>query len=251
MAKPKAAKKERRPVVAYEPKGYTPKEITQKILTTNLFENLSLDPAYVPNMFVSNVLQRSLARMTAQGPKGPVVVKATPEGNLAVVSRGGAFDDYERQDYTFVISGAERTTDGTTANRLVDSSENFITQGIKQGDAVFNTTDSTLSYVVSAHNGYLILEDDIFISGENYKLYPCKDFTLSRQVERIDIFTYNGKVDYQITRDLVKALGAKIPLFEDSFYSLDFYTRKIRATPVNIPTTATRSTIFGWFRAEE
>lgn len=49
-------------------------------------------------------------------------------------------------------------------------------------------------------------------------------------MERIDIFTYDGRVDYQLTRDLVKAYGPKIELFEDSFYSLDFYTRKVKAT---------------------
>jgi hypothetical protein len=41
-------------------------------------------------------------------------------------------------------------------------------------------------------------------------------------------------VDYQITRDLVKDYGAKIQLFEDSFYSLDFYTRRVKGTLVSI-----------------
>lgn len=56
------------------------------------------------------------------------------------------------------------------------------------------------------------------------------DFTFSQQVERIDIFTYDGKCDYQLTRDLIKAYGHKIELFSDSFYSLDFYTHRVRCT---------------------
>jgi len=57
-----------------------------------------------------------------------------------------------------------------------------------------------------------------------------KEFTFSQQVERIDIFTYDGKCDYQLTRDLVKAYGDKIELFSDSFYSLDFYTHRVKCT---------------------
>jgi hypothetical protein len=72
------------------------------------------------------------------------------------------------------------------------------------------------------------------------------ELTFTQQVERIDIFTYGGVVDYQLTRDLVKAYGAKIELFEDSFYSLDFYTRKVQATLVSISgivSGATTSTV--------
>jgi len=183
MAKPLPKKKARRPATTYEPRGYEPKRIFQKIQSENLFENLSLDPKAVPWMFIENVIQRVFARIVAQGPYGPVVAKATPDGSLAVVQRGGAFDDYERQDHTFAAAA------------------------------------------------------------------EVHEFTFSRQVSRIDIFTYNGKVDYELTRDLVKAYGAKIPLFEDSFYSLDFYTQKVRATCVTFAgATPTRSTIFGWFR---
>jgi len=186
MAKPTPKKKAPRPIVVYEPKGYEPKRIIQKIKSEDLFENLIFDPRYVPWLYVDNVILRVMARMIGQGPLGPVVAKCTKDGSLAVVTRGGAFDDYERQDWTFSAAA------------------------------------------------------------------EIKEFTFSRQVERIDIFTYEGKVDYELTRDLVKAYGSKIPLFADSFYSLDFYTRKVRATCVTYAAaTPTRSTLFGWFRAED
>lgn len=148
-----------------EPKGYTPKEIFQKIKSENQWEvDLDLDPKLVPWVYIGNIIQRTLSRMIGEGPFGPVTVKCTKEGNLAVVSRGGAFDDYERLEWPF-----------SAANEV-------------------------------------------------------KEFQFTQQVERIDIFTYDGKADYQLTRDLVKDYGDKIELFTDSFYSLDFYIRRVRVT---------------------
>ena len=151
-----------------EVKGVTLEQVWQKIKSENLFEtDLDFEPSYVPLVFMSNVIQRTLARMVGQGPYGPVTIKCTKEGNLAVVSRGGAFDDYERMEHVYTAAKEEFT------------------------------------------------------------------FQFAQQVERIDIFTYSDRVDYQLTRDLVKTFGDKIELFEDSFYSLDFYIRKIKATCVS------------------
>lgn len=148
-----------------DPEGYTPKEIWQKIKSENQWEaDLDLDPEMVPWIYISNLITRSLSRIIAQGPYGPVTVRATKEGNLAVVQRGGAFDDYELIEHPFAAAG------------------------------------------------------------ENTEL------EFAQQVERIDIFTYDGKCDYGLTRDLVKDYGDKIELFSDSFYSLDFYTRRVEVT---------------------
>lgn len=151
-----------------KPKGYTPEEIFQKIKSESQWEvDLNLDPEKIPWLFIGNIIQRTLSRMIGQGPYGPVTVRCTKEGNLAVVSRGGAFDNYQRLEH------------------------------------VFEAAKETL------------------------------EFTFAQQVERIDIFTYSDRVDYQLTRDLIKAYGDKIELFEDSFYSLDFYTRRVFATCVS------------------
>ena len=230
--------------------GYTPEIVVQKIKNPGQFEpNLDLDPKYVKNMYTNNLLQRVLARIVGQGPHGPVVAKCTADGSLAVVQRGGAFDDYERADHTFAANAATRTTDSTTANHLKDASENFVTQGVLVGDTVKNETDTTYALVTAVASGDLTLDADIMVSGENYIIIPYKLFTLTKQVTRVDIFTYKGNVDYQLSRDLVKAVGARIPLFEDSFYSLDFFTQVVKATCMTFTTaTPTRSTIFGWFR---
>jgi hypothetical protein len=233
-----------------ETSGYEPKVVTQQIKNANLFEpGLDLDPKYVKNAYTTNIIQRTLARIVGQGPHGPVVAKCTEDGSLAVVQRGGAFDDYEREDHVFAKTEASRTTDGTTADHLIDSSENFVTDGILVGDTVKNETDSTYAVITAVANGDLTLDSDIMVSGESYIIIPFHMFTLSRQVTRVDIFTYRGDVDYQLSRDQVKPVGDKIPLFEDSFYSLDFYTQVIKATCMTfVDATPTRSTIFGWFR---
>jgi len=150
------------------PKGHDPKEIFQKIKSDDLWEtDLVLEPEHIPWIYIGNIIQRTLSRMIGQGPYGPVTVKCTKEGNLAVVARGGAFDDYERLEWAFTSAGDSHT------------------------------------------------------------------FEFTQQVERIDIFTYSDRMEYQLSRDLTKSLGDKLELFEDSFYSLDFYTRRVKATCVS------------------
>lgn len=233
-----------------EVKGVTPKEIHQEIKSENLWEvDLQAEPKYVPWMFISNIITRVLARLTIQGPHGPVTVRGTQDGSIAVVQRGGAFDDYQKIEHDFAATESARTTDGTTAFHLIDSSEPFLTDLILTGYTIKNTTDTTYALVTAVANGNLTLDTDIMVSGETYIIIPYHEFTFAQQVTRIDIFTYDGKVDYQLTRDSVKAYGDKIELFEDSFYSLDFFTLKVKATAVTFAAaTPTRSKVMGWFR---
>ena len=230
--------------------SYPLKRVVQKVKSDNFSEtDIVLDPKKVPYSYVDNIIVRTFSRMLGKGPHGPVTVKCTPDGSLAVVARGGAFDDYERQDHTFAITQAARTTDATLANHLKDASENFVSQGILAGYTVKNTTDGTYAVITVVASGDLTLDTDIMVSGESYVIIPYKTFTLNQQVNRIDLFTYEGKVDYQLTRDNVKALGAKIELFADSFYSLDFDTLIIKATCVSFTdATPTKSRVVGWFR---
>ena len=249
MSKPTPVKRKRKAAATPGVKSAIVKEFIQKITDHLIFEDLGVDPKNVPNMFVSNIIQRSLSRIIGQGPYGPVTAKCTEDGSLAVVARGGAFDDYERQDHTFAIVEAAQPVTSVVAFHLMDSGENFLTDGILVGCRVKNTTDTTYANVTAVANNDLTLDADIMGTGDSYVLIPQKVYTLTQQVNRIDIFTYDGKVDYQLTRDNVKAYGSKIELFEDSFYSLDFDTLKIKATCVTFTdATPTRSKIVGWFR---
>ena len=74
------------------------------------------------------------------------------------------------REHTFdiVLSG---TTDGTTANKLVDSTTTFTTSDVTIGDVVKNTTDSTESTVTAVAANEVTLADDIFVSGEAYSIH--------------------------------------------------------------------------------
>lgn len=63
------------------------------------------------------------------------------------------------------------TTTSTTANKLVDSGATFQTDGVKAGQFVYNTTDSTTAVVTAVDSETtLSLNSDIFTSGENYEV---------------------------------------------------------------------------------
>jgi len=233
-----------------EVKGVTPIKIVQQVKSEDIFEvDLDCEPEYVPWVYIDNIITRVMARMTGKGPYGPVTVKCTADGSLAVVSRGGAFDDYEKIEHDFAATEAARTTSGTTADHLIDAGEDFPADGILPGYTVKNTTDTTYALITAVAVGDLTLDTDIMVAGEEYLIIPYHEFTFAQQVTRIDIFTYDGKVDYQLTRDGIKAFGSKIELFEDSFYSLDFFTLRVKATAVTFTAaTPTRSKLMGWFR---
>ena len=66
------------------------------------------------------------------------------------------------------------TTNGTTANKLVQSGQNFLTT-VSVGNEVYNTTDSTIAVVTAVDsNTTLSLSSDIMVSGENYSIYDTK-----------------------------------------------------------------------------
>jgi len=67
------------------------------------------------------------------------------------------------------------TTDGTTANKLVDSGATFQTDDVQVGDSAFNTTDNTAAVITAVDSEtQLSLSEDKFVSGEDYivKAHP-------------------------------------------------------------------------------
>lgn len=87
------------------------------------------------------------------------------------------------------------TTTSTTTNKLVDSSQSFLST-VKVGDFVSNTTDSTLALVTAVDsNTTLSLNLDIFVSGENYKVYRKPTFTLNfdNEVDEWNLIDYSGE----------------------------------------------------------
>lgn len=66
--------------------------------------------------------------------------------------------------------GTTGVTDGTSVDKLVDSTANFTTNLL--GAIVVNTTSQAIANVIGfTNNTKLILDADIFVSGEDYAIY--------------------------------------------------------------------------------
>lgn len=75
------------------------------------------------------------------------------------------------------------TADATVTGSLYDSSADF--DDVREGDIVVNTTDSVTTTVVSVDStSELILEEDIFVSGDDYKIYGDSSFTINFDSEK-------------------------------------------------------------------
>jgi hypothetical protein len=95
--------------------------------------------------------------LVEQGDDTQLEFGLTPLNNVSVVS-----------DFSPLVSS---TTDGTTANKLVDSGASFTTDGILIGAIVKNTTDTTYATITAIDDdNTLSLSADIFISGEDYSI---------------------------------------------------------------------------------
>jgi hypothetical protein len=79
-----------------------------------------------------------------------------------------AADSINKVNQAPTITG---TADGTTANKLVNSAETFVTKGVVAGQWVKNTTDSTRALITAVDSETtLSLSHDIFVSGEGYAI---------------------------------------------------------------------------------
>lgn len=102
------------------------------------------------------------------------------------------------REHTF-STGLSGTTDGTTANKLVDSTTTFTTSDVTVGDYVTNDTDSTAAYVTAVAANEVTLDDDIFISGESYTIYRQAHSLPSDYKHLVDKTLWN-RSDYEELR---------------------------------------------------
>ena len=106
---------------------------------------------------------------------GGRVTKWNPEGDSSITfeaypmeaGAGEGFFDLLHGDRTIVTG----TTTATTGDKLVDSSENFVTRGVQVGDKIANTTDTTYAIVTAIDSATtLSISGDVMASGENYTI---------------------------------------------------------------------------------
>jgi hypothetical protein len=95
--------------------------------------------------------------------------------------------------------GMTGTTDGTGTNELIDSSANFTTNLL--GAIIVNTTDSTIANVIGfTNNTKLILDADIFVSGDEYSIYNsdnnqgCSIYIPAQEPVKIRVLTVGGDI---------------------------------------------------------
>lgn len=80
------------------------------------------------------------------------------------------------------------TATSTVSNQLVDSSGLFVTDGIAIGDIVTNTTDDTTARVITVTSEtVLVLDADIFVSGETYKIFQASTPRVAEKVSHSKI----------------------------------------------------------------
>lgn len=136
---------------------------------------------------------------------GGRVTKWSPEGDSTITfeaypleaGAGEGFFDLMHHDRVILLGAAT----ATTANKLVDTSENFTTRGIKVGDKLKNITDSTYAVVTAVDSATtLSISGDIMASGEEYQLTDSIEVvtgtttatTTDKLVDTSENFTYRN-----------------------------------------------------------
>mgnify|MGYP000601204483 CR=1 FL=1 len=93
--------------------------------------------------------------------------------------------------FTTENTGYNGTATATSAFRLIDT-VNLTFGSVQVEDRVFNVTDSTTTKVVSViSTSEIELEDDIFVSGDVYKIYRVPRYTLNFDIEVDEWTRYN------------------------------------------------------------
>jgi hypothetical protein len=90
---------------------------------------------------------------------------------------------------------ASGTTDGTTANKLVDSGASFDTDGTAVGMLVYNSTDATTAAITAIDSGTtLSVSSDIFVSGEDYEIGGKEHIWSLPDYQQNQCFEYFGGI---------------------------------------------------------
>jgi hypothetical protein len=100
---------------------------------------------------------------------------------------------YDSAGVRMMVPDLTGTTDGTTASKLVDSGADFVTDKVSIGDVIYNTTDLTQTTVTAIDDlNTLSVADDIFVSGEGYKIRMLSPTGLGSYKSRVGAAYNNG-----------------------------------------------------------
>ena len=126
---------------------------------------------------------------------GGRVTKHNPEGDSSITFEVYPLEAGAGEGFFDLLHGAGTVLSGTTtgdnANDLIDSSEDFVVQGVRVGDRIANTTDTTYATVTA-------IEDANTLSVSADIMDTSEDYTISRGVLIVD-----GTTDGTTTDKLV------------------------------------------------
>ncbi|MEF3691687.1 MAG: DUF2341 domain-containing protein [Candidatus Moraniibacteriota bacterium] len=105
------------------------------------------------------------------------------------------------------------TTTSTTASKLINSGETFITKKVQVGSIIKNTTDNTYTYVTALDSEtQLSVANDIFVSGEAYTIYTNKYGNVSF------VSTTAGSEDFHLSPTDTVARNSGADLSSDNIF---------------------------------
>lgn len=164
---------------------------------------------------------------------GVVYIKNNIVNDCGVECYSGSFDTSSTHNigngtaYELRWSQTYKTgqADTTAASKLVDSDAQFITNGVVIGCVIKNTTDTTYTYVTALDSeGQLSINDDIFVSGENYEVYTNKIGNVTFNNEAGDDFHLGSSdtlaidLGYDLSSDIYLPIWDDIDNYERSIY---------------------------------
>ena len=106
---------------------------------------------------------------------GGRVTKWMPEGDSTITFEAYSLESAGGEGFFDLIHGNEiivkGTTTGDNVDDLIDSSEDFVVLGVKVGDRITNTTDTTYAVVTAIEDANtLSISADIMDNSENYTI---------------------------------------------------------------------------------
>lgn len=117
------------------------------------FEQLSISPGDVVENY-------------SDGSSGVVESVSTDEITVKSLS-GGSTNTFASGDYYIVRSNYGVATGSNNNPDLIDTSKDFITMGVQQGDLVVNLTDQSIGRVASVTNATTLAVDQMYLGTDN------------------------------------------------------------------------------------
>lgn len=125
-------------------------------------------------------------------------------------------EDESSEEGAFGSTHSTGTTDGSGSQKLIDSGATFIADGVQINSIVKNTTDTTYACVTAVDSEtQLSLNDNIFVSGEDYIIYTNMYGAATFNNEGGDDFHLDSSDTAAKDKGIDLSTDANLPLWDD------------------------------------